>query len=141
MVGRFGGAGITQKLRAGPVLGVAAIAACCLVIASVTTFGHVAMWSIILVGLFNSVMWPNIFALGLAGLGRLTNLGSSLLVTGVLGGAHPSVAGVHGRQYRHPPRILPARPVLRLHRLLRLQRIEGPNHGRQQRDRFVSLKI
>ncbi|MHB1794181.1 MAG: sugar MFS transporter [Acidobacteriaceae bacterium] len=87
MVGRFGGAGITQKLRAGPVLGVAAIAACCLVIASVTTFGHVAMWSIILVGLFNSVMWPNIFALGLAGLGRLTNLGSSLLVTGVLGGA------------------------------------------------------
>ncbi|MHB1856834.1 MAG: sugar MFS transporter [Acidobacteriaceae bacterium] len=87
MVGRFGGAGITQKLRAGPVLGVAAIAAFCLVITSVTTFGHVAMWSIILVGLFNSIMWPNIFALALAGLGRLTNLGSSLLVTGVLGGA------------------------------------------------------
>ncbi|MHB8390143.1 MAG: sugar MFS transporter [Acidobacteriaceae bacterium] len=87
MVGRFGGAGITQKLSAGPVLGVAAIAAFCLVITSVTTFGHVAMWSIILVGLFNSIMWPNIFALALAGLGRLTNLGSSLLVTGVLGGA------------------------------------------------------
>ena len=87
MIGRFGGAGITQKLHAGPVLGVAAIAAFCLVIVSVTTYGHVAMWSIILVGLFNSVMWPNIFGLGLVGLGRLTNLGSSLLVTGVLGGA------------------------------------------------------
>ena len=87
MIGRFCGAGITQKLRAGPVLGVAAIVACCLVITSMLTFGHVAMWSIILVGLFNSIMWPNIFALGLAELGPLTNLGSSLLVMGILGAA------------------------------------------------------
>jgi FHS family L-fucose permease-like MFS transporter len=87
MIGRFCGAGITQKLRAGPVLGVAAIVACCLVLLSMLTFGHVAMWSIILVGLFNSIMWPNIFALGLAELGPLTNLGSSLLVMGVLGAA------------------------------------------------------
>ncbi|MGB8478132.1 MAG: sugar MFS transporter [Acidobacteriaceae bacterium] len=87
MIGRFCGAGITQKLRAGPVLGVAAIAACCLVLTSMLTFGQVAMWSIILVGLFNSIMWPNIFALGLAELGPLTNLGSSLLVMGVLGAA------------------------------------------------------
>jgi FHS family L-fucose permease-like MFS transporter len=87
MIGRFCGAGITQKLRAGPVLGVAAIAAGCLVLTSMLTFGHVAMWSIILVGLFNSIMWPNIFALGLAELGPLTNLGSSLLVMGVLGAA------------------------------------------------------
>lgn len=87
MIGRFCGAGITQKLRAGPVLGVASIVACCLVITSMLTFGHVAMWSIILVGLFNSIMWPNIFALGLAELGLLTNLGSSLLVMGVLGAA------------------------------------------------------
>ncbi len=87
MIGRFCGAGITQKLRAGPVLGVAAIVAFCLVVTSMLTFGHVAMWSIILVGLFNSIMWPNIFALGLAGLGPLTNLGSSLLVEGVIGAA------------------------------------------------------
>jgi MFS transporter, FHS family, L-fucose permease len=87
MIGRLGGAGITQKLRAGPVLGVAAIAAFCLVISSMLSFGHLAMWSIILVGLFNSIMWPNIFALGLVGLGRLTNLGSSLLVSAVIGAA------------------------------------------------------
>ncbi len=87
MVGRVFGAGITQKLAAGPVLGVASIIAFCLVITSMLTFGHVAMWSIIVVGLFNSIMWPNIFALGLAGLGPLTNLGSSFLVSGVLGGA------------------------------------------------------
>ena len=75
------------KIAAGPVLGVAAIVAFCLVITSMMTFGHVAMWSIILVGLFNSIMWPNIFALGLAELGRLTNLGSSLLVKAVIGAA------------------------------------------------------
>ncbi len=87
MLGRIFGAGITQKLSAGPVLGVAAIVAFGLVLTSMLTFGHVAMWSIILVGLFNSIMWPNIFALGLAGLGSLTNRGSSLLVSAVLGGA------------------------------------------------------
>ncbi len=87
MVGRIFGAGITQRLRAGPVLGVAAIIACGLVVTSIFSFGHVAMWSIILVGLFNSIMWPNIYALGLMGLGTLTNRGSSLLMTGVIGGA------------------------------------------------------
>lgn len=87
MVGRFVGAGVTQKLRAGPVLGVAAIVAFCLVVTSIFSFGYLAMWSMLLVGLFNSIMWPNIFALGLADLGRLTNLGSSLLVQAVIGAA------------------------------------------------------
>ncbi|HET9086589.1 MAG TPA: sugar MFS transporter [Acidobacteriaceae bacterium] len=87
MIGRLAGAGITQKLRAGPVLGVAAIVACALVVTSMLSFGHLAMWSLILVGLFNSIMWPNIFALGLAELGRLTNKGSSLMVAAVIGGA------------------------------------------------------
>lgn len=87
MVGRFCGAGITKKLRAGPVLGVAAIGALALVATSIFSFGHVAMWSIILVGLFNSIMWPNIFALGLAELGPLTNKGSSMLVAAIIGGA------------------------------------------------------
>ncbi|MEO6829700.1 MAG: sugar MFS transporter [Acidobacteriaceae bacterium] len=87
MIGRLGGAGLTQKLRAGPVLGVAAIVAFCLVVTSMLTLGHLAMWSMILVGLFNSVMWPNIFALGIAGLGRLTTLGSSLLVSAAIGAA------------------------------------------------------
>ena len=87
MIGRLAGAGITQKLRAGPVLGVAAVVACALVVTSMLSFGHLAMWSLILVGLFNSIMWPNIFALGLAELGRLTNEGSSLMVAAVIGGA------------------------------------------------------
>lgn len=87
MIGRFAGAGITQKLRAGPVLGVAAVVAFSLVVTSMLSLGHLAMWSLILVGLFNSIMWPNIFALGLAELGRLTNRGSSMLVAAVIGGA------------------------------------------------------
>ena len=45
------------------------------------------MWSIILVGLFNSVMFPSIFTLGIAGLGPLTGKGSGLLVAAIVGGA------------------------------------------------------
>jgi MFS transporter, FHS family, L-fucose permease len=51
------------------------------------TFGHVAMWTIILVGLFNSVMFPSIFTLGIAELGPLTGDGSGLLIMAIVGGA------------------------------------------------------
>src|SRR5438046_7493513 len=72
MVGRFIGSALLQKLRSGTVLGAAAVASFILVITSVLSTGHFAMWSIILVGLFNSVMFPNIFTLGIACLGLLT---------------------------------------------------------------------
>ncbi len=49
--------------------------------------GAVAMWSIIAIGLFNSIMWSNIFTLAIAGLGKHTGQGSSLLVMMILGGA------------------------------------------------------
>ncbi len=87
MVGRFIGAAILQKLRAGLVLGTAAIAACILVVISMSTFGQVAMWSIIAVGLFNSIMFPSIFTLGIAGLGPATGEGSGLLIAAIVGGA------------------------------------------------------
>jgi FHS family L-fucose permease-like MFS transporter len=45
------------------------------------------MWSIILVGLFNSIMFPSIFTLGIAGLGPLTGKGSGLLIAAIVGGA------------------------------------------------------
>jgi FHS family L-fucose permease-like MFS transporter len=45
------------------------------------------MWSIILVGFFNSIMFPSIFTLGIAGLGPLTGDGSGLLVMAIVGGA------------------------------------------------------
>ena len=87
MIGRFIGSGILQKVRTGTVLGLAAIMAALLVCTSMLTFGHVAMWSILLVGLFNSVMFPSIFTLGIAELGPLTGDGSGLLVMAIVGGA------------------------------------------------------
>jgi FHS family L-fucose permease-like MFS transporter len=87
MVGRFIGSALLQKLRSGTVLGAAAVASLTLVTTSVLSTGHFAMWSIILVGLFNSVMFPNIFTLGIAGLGPLTGKASGILVMSIVGGA------------------------------------------------------
>ena len=87
MLGRFIGSGILQRVRTGTLLGVAAIAALLLVVTSMLTTGHVAMWSILLVGFFNSIMFPSIFALGLAELGPLTGDGSGVLVMAIVGGA------------------------------------------------------
>jgi MFS transporter, FHS family, L-fucose permease len=87
MVGRFIGSGLQQKIAANKILGFAAVVAALLVITSMLTFGHLAMWTMIAVGLFNSVMFPTIFTLGIEGLGPLTGDGSGLLVAAIVGGA------------------------------------------------------
>src|SRR3984893_16287727 len=87
MVGRFIGSALQQKIKPNKVLGVAAMMAGLLVCVSMLTLGHVAMWSIIAVGLFNSVMFPTIFTLAIEGLGPLTGDGSGLLVAAIVGGA------------------------------------------------------
>jgi FHS family L-fucose permease-like MFS transporter len=87
MVGRFIGSAILQKVKTGAVLGVAAFCACALVLTSMLTSGHVAMWSIIAVGFFNSIMFPSIFTLGIAKLGPRTGDGSGLLIMAIVGGA------------------------------------------------------
>ena len=51
------------------------------------TSGRVAMWSILAVGLFNSIMFPTIFSLGVAELGSLTERGSGILNMAIVGGA------------------------------------------------------
>jgi FHS family L-fucose permease-like MFS transporter len=95
MVGRFIGSALQQKIAANKILGVAAIVAALLVITSMLTFGHVAMWTIIAVGLFNSVMFPTIFTLAIEGLGPLTGDGSGLLVAAIVGGAIiPEIQGI-----------------------------------------------
>jgi FHS family L-fucose permease-like MFS transporter len=87
MVGRFLGSGLLQKMKAGHLLGICAICAAALVTISMLTTGHFAMWSIILVGFFNSIMFPSIFALGVAELGPLTGDGSGILIMAIVGGA------------------------------------------------------
>jgi FHS family L-fucose permease-like MFS transporter len=51
------------------------------------TSGHVAMWTILAIGLFNSIMFPSIFTLGVAGLGPLTGDASGILNMAIVGGA------------------------------------------------------
>ncbi len=95
MVGRFIGSAVLQKIRTNLILGTAAVIAFLLVCVSMLTFGHLAMWSIIIVGLFNSVMFPSIFTSGIDQLGPLTSKGSTYLIMGIVGGAIlPELTGV-----------------------------------------------
>jgi MFS transporter, FHS family, L-fucose permease len=95
MIGRFLGAALLQHFRPGYLLALAAIVASSLVIASMMFSGHIAMWSILAVGLFNSIMFPTIFSLGEAELGPLSGTGSGLLNMAIVGGAIlPVIQGV-----------------------------------------------
>jgi FHS family L-fucose permease-like MFS transporter len=87
MVGRFIGSGLLQKMKTGHLLGICAVCAAALVSISMLTTGHFAMYSIILVGFFNSIMFPSIFSLGVAELGPLTGDGSGILIMAIVGGA------------------------------------------------------
>ncbi len=87
MVGRFVGSALLQKIKAGRLLAFAAIMAAILVIVSVSGSGRIAMWSILSVGLLNSIMFPTIFTMGIAELGPLTGDASGLLNMAIVGGA------------------------------------------------------
>jgi FHS family L-fucose permease-like MFS transporter len=87
MIGRFLGAGILRRVKAGYALAFCAIAAATLVTVSMLVDGYAAMWTVLAVGLFNSIMFPTIFSLGMAELGTLTGSGSGLLNMAIVGGA------------------------------------------------------
>jgi FHS family L-fucose permease-like MFS transporter len=87
LVGRLLGAGIMTKVKAGKLLGIFGITAAVLITVSMFTSGSVAIATLVLCGFFNSVMFPNIFTLGIAGLGPMTSKGSGLIMTAVVGGA------------------------------------------------------
>jgi FHS family L-fucose permease-like MFS transporter len=95
MIGRFIGSAVLRRLSTGKVLAGAAFIACGLVALTMLSTGYVAMVSVLLVGFFNSIMFPSIFALGLAGLGDLTSKGSSLMVAAIVGGALIPLAEGH----------------------------------------------
>jgi FHS family L-fucose permease-like MFS transporter len=87
MVGRFVGAALLRRVDPRVLLCLFALAAVALLATTITTTGVVAMWSVIAIGLFNSIMFPTIFTLGIEGLGPLTSKASSLLVMAIVGGA------------------------------------------------------
>jgi len=87
MIGRFIGSYILARVRPGIVLAVCASVACTLAVVSSQTTGPVAAYTLLAVGLFNSVMFPTIFALGTEQLGPETPNGSGLLIMAIVGGA------------------------------------------------------
>jgi FHS family L-fucose permease-like MFS transporter len=87
MIGRFLGAGLLRRVKAGNLLALCAVFAAALVILSMAVRGHMAMWCMLSVGLFNSIMFPTIFSLGLAELGPQTGSGSGILTMAIVGGA------------------------------------------------------
>ena len=93
MVGRFLGSVIMQKVPAEKVLAGFSVGAFVVMIVTVFTTGPVAMWALILVGFFHSIMFPTIFTLGIRGLGPLTEEGSGLLIMAIAGGSLVVVQG------------------------------------------------
>jgi MFS transporter, FHS family, L-fucose permease len=87
MVGRFIGSALLQKIKTGTLLGIVGLIAALLVCTTMLTTGTIAMWSVISVGFFNSIMFPSIYTLGIAKLGPLTGDGSGLMIMAIVGGA------------------------------------------------------
>jgi len=87
MVGRFAGSALMVKLSPRKLLATFAAVNMALLAITMTNTGAVAMYSLIAIGLFNSIMFPTIFALSIERLGPLTSKASSLLIMAIVGGA------------------------------------------------------
>jgi FHS family L-fucose permease-like MFS transporter len=87
MIGRFAGSALLTRVDPRRLLALFAAIAGLLVLTTMLTHGEVALWSVVAIGLFNSVMFPNIFTLGIEKFGALTGKVSSLLVMAIVGGA------------------------------------------------------
>ena len=94
MVGRFAGSYLMRHTAAETILAWASIGAFVVMMVTVLSSGPLAMWALISVGLFHSIMFPTIFTLGIRGLGPLTEEGSGLLIMAIAGGA---LVIVHGK--------------------------------------------
>jgi FHS family L-fucose permease-like MFS transporter len=87
LVGRLLGSWVLTRVKSGKLLGVFGFAAAALIAVSMFTSGSVAIWTLVLCGFLNSIMFPNIFTLGIAGLGPMTSKGSGLIMSACVGGA------------------------------------------------------
>ena len=93
MVGRFIGAVVLRLISPGKVLAAVATGSIILILITANSTGQLAGWSLLLIGLMNSIMFPTIFTLGIKGLGPLTEEGSGLLIMAIAGGALVVVQG------------------------------------------------
>ena len=87
LVGRFVGAYILTKVSPGKVLASVATGAIVLILLSANSAGTLAGWSLLAIGLMNSIMFPTIFSLASEGLGKRAAEGSGVIATAIVGGA------------------------------------------------------
>ena len=87
MVGRFIGAWVMRYVKPGKVLAFNAVAAIGLLLVVMLFAGKTAMWALLAIGLFNSIMFPTIFTLAIEGLGKHTGAASGVLCMAIVGGA------------------------------------------------------
>jgi FHS family L-fucose permease-like MFS transporter len=87
MLGRFIGFAVMRYVSPGKALACNAAVVIVLILSAIFSHGHVAMWSLIAVGLFNSIMFPTIFSMALNKLGPYTGQGSGILCMAIVGGA------------------------------------------------------
>jgi MFS transporter, FHS family, L-fucose permease len=94
MVGRFVGAYLLRLYVPGKVLAAAATAVICLLLLSANTIGALSGWSLLSIGLFNSIMFPTVFSLASEGLNERAAEGSGVICMAIVGGALvPLLAG------------------------------------------------
>ncbi|WP_440056393.1 sugar MFS transporter (plasmid) [Pseudoalteromonas sp. T1lg65] len=87
MVGRFIGSALLQKIAPSKAITFNALVIIALLVISMASSGSIALWSVLAIGLFNSIMFPTIFTLSIEGLSSLTSRGSGLLCLAIVGGA------------------------------------------------------
>lgn len=93
MIGRFVGSALMNFIKAETLLAGTSVAAFVVLLISILGSGQIALWALVSVGLFHSIMFPTIFTLGIRGLGPLTEEGSGLLIMAIAGGALAAAQG------------------------------------------------
>jgi len=86
MIGRFAGTFVMKVFKAEKLLALLGALGVVLMVLAMFVTGQPAVWCLILCGLANSIMYPTIFALGVAELGPLTSKGSGVITVGNVGG-------------------------------------------------------
>ena len=86
MIGRFIGAYLTKIFAPAKVLMLSSSIVILLILISINADGLLSMWSLLFIGLFNSIMFPTIFALSSEGLGEMKTQASAILCTMIVGG-------------------------------------------------------
>lgn len=92
MVGRFIGFAVMRYVSPGKTLAFNALCSIILILIAIFGNGPLAMWALIAVGLFNSVMFPTLFSMAIHGLGKFTGQGSGILCMAIVGGALVPIA-------------------------------------------------